>query len=147
MKLIPAFAADLTSVQALLRESQLPYADLTEAHMSDFLLARDAGAVIRGCIGLERYGAAGLLRSLAVDGSMRSAGIGQHLLQQLLAHATTSGLRRLYLLTTTAEAFFSSRGFTPCSRTDAPTDMQRSTDFASLCPASATCLFLDLTSS
>lgn len=147
MNINPASAADLASVQTLLRESQLPYVDLTEAHMADFLLARDAGGALKGCIGLERYGVAGLLRSLAVDSSMRGAAMGQLLLSRLLAHTAAIGLLRVYLLTTTAEAFFTSRGFTPCSRTDAPADIQRSAEFASLCPASATCLFLDLTSS
>ncbi|MGQ3085341.1 MAG: arsenic resistance N-acetyltransferase ArsN2 [Hydrogenophaga sp.] len=147
MTIGPAAAQDLASVQALLRESQLPYVDLTEAHMADFQLAPDAGGALKGCIGLERYGAAGLLRSLAVDPSMRGTGVGQVLLNRMLAHAAATSLLQVYLLTTTAEAFFASRGFTPCSRTDAPADMQRSAEFASLCPASASCLFLDLTSS
>lgn len=147
MNINSATAADLASVKALLRESQLPYVDLTEAHMADFILARDADGALKGCIGLERYGTAGLLRSLAVDPSMRGAGVGQLLLTRLLAHTDAIGLLRVYLLTTTAEAFFTSRGFTPCSRTNVPADIQRSAEFASLCPESATCLFLDLTSS
>lgn len=142
----PAAAQDLADVQALLRESQLPHVDLTEAHMADFLLARDAFRAIKGCIGLERYDTAGLLRSLAVDASMRGTGMGQILLNRLLDYAASTGLLQVYLLTTTAEAFFSSRGFTPCSRNDAPNEMQRCTEFASLCPASATCLVLDLPS-
>ncbi|MGQ3003485.1 MAG: GNAT family N-acetyltransferase [Hydrogenophaga sp.] len=86
MNINSATAADLASVKALLRESQLPYVDLTEAHMADFILARDADGALKGCIGLERYGTAGLLRSLAVDPSMRGAGVGQLLLTRLLAH-------------------------------------------------------------
>ena len=115
--------------------------------MVDFLLARDAGGAIKGCVGLERYGTAGLLRSQAVAPSMRGTGVGQLLLNRLLSHAAATGLAHVYLLTTTAEAFFTARGFIPCSRADAPADIQSSTEFASLCPASATCLFLDLTSS
>lgn len=147
MNIYPASAADLAGVQALLRDSQLPYTDLTQAHMADFLLARDAAGVLKGCVGLERYGAAGLLRSLSVDASMRSTGLGRLLLNRLLNHAAAPGPLRVYLLTTTAEAYFIARGFTSCPRTDAPADMQRSTEFASLCPASAICLFLDVPSS
>lgn len=147
MNIHPASAEYLASVQALLRKGHLPYVDLTDAHMADFLLARDAGGTLKGCVGLERFGTAGLLRSLAVEASTRGTGVGQLLLNRLLAHASATGLLQVYLLTTTAETFFTSRGFTPCSRANAPADMQRSAEFASLCPASATCLFLDLSSS
>jgi amino-acid N-acetyltransferase len=73
----PAAAQHLASVQALLRESQLPYVDLTEAHMADFLLTRNAFGAIKGCVGLESYGTAGLLRSLAVDASIRGTRMGR----------------------------------------------------------------------
>lgn len=140
----PATGADLAAVQALLGASQLPYVDLTATHMADFLVARDATGVVRGSIGLERYGSAGLLRSLAVDSSRRGAGVGQALLQRLQEGAAASGIQRLFLLTTTAAQFFHRHGYALCTRADVPADMLLSTEFASLCPASANCMFIGL---
>ncbi len=135
---------DLAAVQALLRGSQLPYVDLTEAHMADFLVARDADGSVKGSIGLERYASAGLLRSLVVDSSIRRAGVGQALLQSLQVHAAATGIERLYLLTTTATSFFKARGFCSLPRADAPADLKLSAEFTSLCPASADCMFINL---
>jgi len=44
----------------------------------------------------------------------------------------------MYLLTTTAEAFFELLGFRRIERHAAPPEIQRSAEFSSLCPSSAT---------
>jgi amino-acid N-acetyltransferase len=46
---------------------------------------------------------------------------------------------RGYLLTTTAADDSRRFGFQDARRDEAPADLQRSTEFASVCPASATC--------
>jgi amino-acid N-acetyltransferase len=43
----------------------------------------------------------------------------------------------MYLLTTTAEQFFTRRGYTKFERGDAPPGIQSSREFADLCPASS----------
>lgn len=72
MNVQPASAEDLGAVRALLRACELPESDLNAAGMIDFLTARaDDGALI-ACVGHEREGDAGLLRSLAVNPAMRN---------------------------------------------------------------------------
>jgi amino-acid N-acetyltransferase len=50
------------------------------------------------------------------------------------------GLRAVYLLTTTAADYFRRFGFEDARRDEAPAVLQRSSEFASVCPASAACL-------
>ncbi|MEJ8850205.1 arsenic resistance N-acetyltransferase ArsN2 [Variovorax rhizosphaerae] len=139
-----ASADDLGAVQALLRGCELPEADLTVASMCDFLTARtDTGELI-GCVGLERAGDAGLLRSLAVSPAARMKGLGTGLLQEMESHALATGVRRLFLLTTSASAFFASKGYTACARSEAPAGIRSSTQFTGICPQSATCMSRNL---
>ncbi|WP_228434553.1 hypothetical protein [Natrarchaeobaculum aegyptiacum] len=46
----------------------------------------------------------------------------------------------LYLLTTTAVDFFAARGYDEIDRADAPDAIRNTTEFADLCPSSATCM-------
>ena len=135
-----ASTADLSKVRALLRTCELPEIDLDLGHMGDFLVLR-AGDRLVGCVGLERTGDAGLLRSLAVAHELRGTGLGDELLRAIEARAVAAGVQRLFLLTTTAPNFFAARGYLPCPRTDAPDAIRALSEFASICPASATCMF------
>ncbi|WP_082321819.1 arsenic resistance N-acetyltransferase ArsN2 [Variovorax paradoxus] len=134
-----ASAADLTKIRSLLRTCELPEIDLDLGHMGDFLVLRAGGSLV-GCVGLERAGDAGLLRSLAVAHERRSAGLGDVLMRAIEARAVAAGVHRLFLLTTTAPNFFASRGYRPCSRVDAPDAIRALTEFTSICPASAACM-------
>ena len=96
-------------IKTLLAECGLPEQDLTPAHMDDFL-SLVAGGRLTGCIGLEIYGETALLRSLAVGPGWRGRGYGAQLLAAAEAHAAARGVRTLYLLTTTAERFFTAHG-------------------------------------
>ena len=133
---------DWASLAALLAKADLPLAG-AESHLSDFLLAfRDD--VLIGSVGLERYGDTALLRSLTVAASERGHGLGQALVQQVLAYAASLGVRQVVLLTTTAEDFFLRFGFRPISRADFPIASQESVEFQEACPASATGMSLAL---
>lgn len=134
-----ASTADFAQVRALLLACKLPESDLNLSHMDDFLVLRSADG-LAGCVGLERAGNAGLLRSLAVAPESRSVGLGDVLLRAIEARAATAGIQRLFLLTTTASDFFLVRGYLPCPRSDAPETIRSTTEFASICPASATCM-------
>lgn len=120
----------------LLGSAQLPTADITDELLDSFFFAGTASAPI-GIVGLQIEPPHALLRSLVVDTSSRSSGLGSALLASAEQHARASGVRTLYLLTTTAEAFFAARGFVRAPRTDAPQFISSSAEFASLCPASA----------
>lgn len=127
---------DHRAATKLLADAQLPTADVTDRSLEHFFFAGSADAPI-GIVGLELGPPCGLLRSLAVDASSRSSGLGSELLATAERHARDMGVSALYLLTTTAEAYFAKRGYSRISRSEAPPFISASAEFANLCPASA----------
>lgn len=138
----PANPADDLALHALLASAKLPFDDVS-SERQEFVVAVVNGQIV-GCGALERFGAAALLRSLAVVDEHRGAGVGGQLYQRLLARAKELGLTRLFLLTTTAAPYFSRRGFEVIERASAPEAMTRSAQFASLCPSTAACMALTI---
>lgn len=138
---VRAEAASLPTVRALLRDAGLPESDLREEHMGAFFVSRAGDEGIVACVGLEHFGGTALLRSLAVRADARGHGLGDQALQTMEAFAASKGVNRLCILTTTAEPFFEARGFARCDRTALPAAVQASSEFRSLCPASAVCMF------
>ncbi len=134
-----ATAFDLRAVTALLDEAGLPHADLTPAHLAHFRVLRDGDALV-GVVGLEVCGEAALLRSLAVAPGRRGEGLGGRLVDVAEAHARTLGVDTLYLLTTTAAAFFAARGYAVTDRAAVPDAIAATAEFAAMCPASAVCM-------
>src|SRR2546421_6211018 len=133
---------DWPMITALLATADLPLAG-AQAHLSDFFLAfRDD--VLIGTAGVERYGNTALLRSVAVASTERGHGLGQALVQQVLAYAASLGVRQVLLLTTTAADFFLRFGFQPIRRAEIPLVAQASVEFQEACPASATVMSLEL---
>jgi|SRR5579862_497058 len=61
--------------------------------------------------GLQRFAMEGLLRSLAVSPTRKKQGIGRGLFLRLEREALKSAVRRLVLLTETAESFFCHPGY------------------------------------
>ncbi|HEY0080528.1 MAG TPA: GNAT family N-acetyltransferase [Pyrinomonadaceae bacterium] len=111
-----ASSGDLEEIRALLEATALPSEGVAE-HLADFLVARDAEGALVGCIGLERHGRTGLLRSAAVAPRLQRSGLGSRLTTALLKRAARSGLEEMALLTTTAREFFSRRfGFEETER-------------------------------
>ncbi len=124
---------DLDSIGELLKICDLPSNDIRE-YLEHFIVASDQSLLV-GCIGLEPD--VPLLRSLAVEPSYRGQGIAQELCARLLTHATTLGIRDLYLLTTTADRFFDRAGFQRLDRSSAPENIRLHKQFSELCPSSA----------
>jgi amino-acid N-acetyltransferase len=136
---LPASPDDLAAVTELLRRCGLPFEDLTPGDMREFLLV-PADGELAACAGLQIFGAAGLLRSLAVTQPLRLQGIGGQLCELLEQRAGENGINSLYLLTLDAERFFERRGYRRCAREDVPAAIQASAEFRQLCPASAICM-------
>lgn len=130
-----ATAADFDAVGALLSANNLPTADLNPL-LEDFLVAVENGGLV-AVMGIDNYGAAGLLRSAVVDSSHRNTGLASALLQHLLEAAKQSGLTNLYLITNTAENYFSKKGFVKINRESVPAAVLQSKEFNGLCPASS----------
>lgn len=137
-RLEPAAPDDTETIAALLRAAGLPAEDF-RPHLGNFLVARDGDRVV-AAMGFERHGHAALLRSAVVAPTHRHQGLGTALLAALDHAAAREGVERFYLLTTTAEAFFSRHGFAKTARANVPAGIAVSPEFQSLCPASAVCL-------
>ncbi|MBN1120662.1 MAG: GNAT family N-acetyltransferase [Anaerolineae bacterium] len=139
----PAVDSDLDVVLDLLRRSNLPVDGLAD-HFGGAIVARQDGRVV-GCAAVEMYEDGGLLRSVAVDDSLRGLGFGQQLTNAALDLARDRQMPAVYLLTTTAADFFGRfYGFQTITRDDVPESVRQSVEFQSACPASAVVMVLVL---
>ena len=135
---VPA-VSDLAAIRRLLSECALPSADLTPAHLPSFRILRRNETVV-GVVGLELFDDVALLRSLAVSDACRGRGLGRRLADEAEALARCHRVRALYLLTTTAPAFFRERGYRAVERSAVPRAIRATREFSALCPADAICL-------
>lgn len=131
-------SADLPAVLALLQYAGLPTADLSTSDLQMWLVEAEDALV--GVIALERFGSEALLRSLAVVPEFRKLGVGRRLVARLEEDACAEGVKRLVLLTETAEAFFRSLGYSVIDRSSVGAAGKQSAEFQSLCPVSAICM-------
>lgn len=98
----------LEEVLEILSQAGLPN-DGVKEHLSGFLIAWSGGGKIVGCVGLERHGELGLLRSAAVLSDYQGQGIGNKLVVKLLRRAATDGISEVVLLTTTVKEYFQTK--------------------------------------
>jgi amino-acid N-acetyltransferase len=134
--------SDLSALLALLERSGLPQAGLAD-HLATTIVARSGDAVV-GSAALEVYGGAALLRSVAVDATLRGHGLGQRLTRAALDLARQRGVATVYLLTETAADFFPRFGFQLTERAAVEPAVQQSVEFRGACPASAQMLIASL---
>ena len=132
----PAQSSDLAVATAWLSTAGLPTDDLTADHMDAFIVATRAGGPV-GMIGVEKFGAVGLLRSLFVDETCRGAGLGARLVAALEIAARQDGVTELWLLTIDADPFFARHDYVVAERDDAPDSIQSTAEFSDLCPGDA----------
>jgi len=137
-----ALAADWDGIAALLQACGLPTAGALD-HLEAIIVGEQEGLLI-GVAGLEVYGDIALTRSVAVAERLRGQGLGKRLIETLVANAKERRIRRLYLLTTTAQGYFPRFGFQELSRAAAPAQLQASAEFNGACPASAVLMQLEL---
>jgi len=132
----PARPEDATAVLRLLEANHLPTEGLSH-HWQTTIVAREADDRVVGSVALEVYPDGSLLRSVAVDPDMQGRGLGRDLVSAALDLATQRNAPALYLLTTTADAYFPKFGFSRITRSEVPPGVQQSVEFTSACPASA----------
>jgi amino-acid N-acetyltransferase len=119
----------------LLASNALPTADIDEKNITLFVgLVQNE---IVATIGIERYGNEALLRSLCVKEGFKNQKLGKQLLSYLLSLCATEKIKTLYLLTTTAEHYFTRYGFEKIMRDETPQSIQNTHEFNDICPASA----------
>lgn len=126
---------DQSALAELLAASKLP-AVQWDGRSALFFVAEAAGRVV-GMAGLETYAEAGLLRSVAIEEKHRKEGVGRLLVERAIGEAAAQALDTVYLLTTTAEAYFERFGFEAIPRDDVQGLIRRSAEFTALCPVSA----------
>jgi amino-acid N-acetyltransferase len=138
----PAQQGDLPRISTLLEEADLPTLGVAE-HLETFLVAENGKEII-GSIGLEVYGDTALLRSAVVDPKKQSTGIGTLLYNHLLDRARSLHVRRLILLTNTAEEYFRRKGFRVIDQSSVTGLITKSVEFSGACPSHAACMELML---
>ncbi len=138
--------SDTDAIEALLSQSGLPVAGVRDAlarPASGFVVA-ESGGVMVGVGGLEDCCDDVLLRSVAVTPEWKRRGVGRALVARLIAEAEARGRRAMYLLTTTAERYFPSFGFSVISRDDVPPEVNATEEFREVCPSSAVAMVRQL---
>src|SRR5512138_3511679 len=133
--------SDLDAIIHLLMVNKLPWGDIPTRPVV-FWIARDAETIV-GCIGIEKYGKNGLLRSFAVHPEMQNKGIGKELYKKLVQYAGLNGITSLHLLTETACDYFTPLGYKRKDRNEAPPDMKNTSEFTYICPVSSAYMVLN----
>lgn len=128
--------SSLDEILPVLTGCNLPVADISVSSPPQFFGFRVAGSVV-AVVGLEQFQSVGLLRSLAVSPGHRGRGLARELVSFVESFAQSRGVESLFLLTTTAEAFFVALGYGPASRQEAPHAIQATPQFSGLCPSSS----------
>lgn len=136
---------DLDAICKLLETASLPLEGVSES-IGNFILAEGNAILVVGAAGLEVYGRFALLRSVVVAPGWQGYGVGRALTGEILSRARSRNIDEVYLLTTTAESYFPSFGFTRVERADVPDELQQSPELRGACPASATVMKLSLLS-
>ena len=134
---------ELAQLSAQLKANNLPFSDI-ETSTGTFFDFRTEQDKTLGYAGVEFFGQDGLLRSVLVLPAWRNRGLGSAIVEMTAALAREHGVERLYLLTVDAADFFAARGFSALLRTEAPARIAQTSEFASLCPASAAFMRRDL---
>lgn len=124
------------AVVALLDSANLPTDDLSDEHLEHFFYLGARSAPF-GLVGLELCGTDALLRSLVVAPENRVSGSGSALVACAEDYARMHGIGSMYLLTTTAEAFFAHRGYARIEREDAPDSIRSTREYSGICPATS----------
>jgi amino-acid N-acetyltransferase len=140
----PARFGDYLAICALLADQGLPFDDITAEGVPRFYVTAAPDGSLLACVAIEQYKADALLRSVAVAPSTRGKGLGATLVQRAELETAAGGVRRLFLLTTSADGYFANMGYRSVARGDAPSEIQRTSQFTTLCSTSAACVVKDL---
>jgi amino-acid N-acetyltransferase len=124
-------ASDIPAVLALLSAAGLPLDGAAEA-LATGVVAREGERIVAAAA-VERYGSAGLLRSVVVAPDRRGSGLGRDIVAAAEARARELGIRDLYLLTETAIAWFPRLGYAVVPRTEAAAAVGASIEFTTVC--------------
>ena len=135
-------SGDLNLFIDAIKIAGLPHQDLNAK--DQILIIYFINDALVGTGGLELINQYGLLRSISVNPNYRNKGIGRKITNNILDTARLSNLDEVYLLTETAKDYFQKLGLKEVNRDSVPEPIKSTTEFASVCPASATCMVMKL---
>ncbi len=133
---------DLPEIFGLLRDNGLTFSGAVQ-DLSSFLVIKEGQKII-GCACLEIHGRAGLLRAVSVKKERQGQGLGMTLIFRVLDLARNRSVRRIYLLTESADKFFSKFGFERVERNEVDPVIQQTEGFNHCCPCSSIVMVNDL---
>lgn len=142
IKIIKAKDSNYQHIIDLLKENNLPTQGV-KSILKNTYIAMDEDIII-GCAAIEVYSKAALLRSVAVSNKYRGKGIGLELTKKSIDLSKNKNIKEIFLLTETAENYFTKLDFTQITRNEAPKEIQQSKEFSIICPQSASVLKLDI---
>ena len=135
--------SDQKTIRKLLQEVKLPTESVDKGTTTFCVVKQDSSIV--GIAGYEFYGDDALLRSVAVLPLLQSQGVGSKVFDHMLSVARERRIRRIVLLTETAQKFFERKGFKMVDRSAITNQlMLQSSEFTVACPKSAVCMVLEL---
>jgi len=105
----PAKPADVPAIEALLEAAHLPARQVAE-FIDSFLVAEQGGRIV-AVGGIEVYEDTAVLRSVAVDETLRGKGLGREVAAQLMENARAAAAADLYLFTVDSWPFWQKLGF------------------------------------
>lgn len=129
---------DSDFVERVLRANDLVVPEDSAAIEDTFVCERNGERI--GIGALERYGDAALLRSVAIDESVRGQGYGTALCTRLLELVDANGIAEIYLFTATAAAFFATLGFERIDRESVPESIRETSECRERCRSTAVCM-------
>lgn len=114
---------DVTTVKQLLSKANLSCDHLQAGQQHYFVLENPQLQFILGAIGLEKYDHDGLLRTFVMERTLWNQELGKKCMNLLLNYARDQGLKRLYLVTTVTQPFFTELGFVPIDLKELPSSL------------------------
>ena len=141
-QIVALHRADLAQLEVLLQANHLPTEDCVE--QAQHYCASYEGDELVAAGAIEPVAQYGLLRSVVVREDHRGRGLARRMAIHLLDQAREEGRVAIYLLTETAESYFVGLGFAAVVRADVPKPITLTRQFSSLCPESASCMYLAL---
>ncbi|QHT67157.1 GNAT family N-acetyltransferase [Rhodocytophaga rosea] len=133
-EIISASNTDMDVIRKLLQDNGLPVSDVNLEN-TYFFAAYLNGRII-GSIGLQVMGSVALLRSMVVEDRYRNLQVGKQLYEKVMELAVEKQIQEVFLITTTAQAYFGEKGFEVIAREQVPELIQQTTQFSKTCPGS-----------
>jgi len=135
MNIVPASQNNFSTAIRLLQSCGLPTADLNPG--TQLFVLEDGNEVI-GTIAVEYDFNSALLRSLSVPEERRKEGIGTRLVGFIEDYVRKQGVQNIYLLTTSADSFFRTKGYNVIGRDSAPDFIKSTSEFTTVCSSTST---------